>query len=45
VRAAEIISQLEKHYLNLSNQVEVIDIATPTTMKRYTKNWQGSIQA
>jgi phytoene dehydrogenase-like protein len=41
----EVISQLEKLYPDLSNQIEVVDVATPLTTKRYTGNWQGSIQA
>jgi phytoene dehydrogenase-like protein len=42
-RIAEItISHIEKRYPGFSSQVEVIDIPTPVTYKRYTGNWKGS---
>jgi phytoene dehydrogenase-like protein len=41
----KVISRLEEHYPGLSDVVEVVDVATPMTTKRYTGNWRGSIQA
>jgi len=42
--AKEIITILDKRLGNIANNVEVIDVVTPETFKRYTNNWQGSIQ-
>ncbi len=36
------ISELEIRYPGFRNQVEVIDVPTPMTYKRYTDNWKGS---
>ena len=36
------ISQLEKKYSGFASQVEVIDVPTPMTYKRYTGNWKSS---
>lgn len=36
------ISELEIRYPGFKNQVEVIDVPTPMTYKRYTQNWKGS---
>ena len=36
------ISQLEKRWPGLASQIEVVDVPTPATYKRYTDNWQGS---
>jgi phytoene dehydrogenase-like protein len=42
-RIAEFsIAQLEKRWQGFTSQVEVIDVPTPATYKRYTGNWQGS---
>ena len=41
--AAEILERLEDHYPGIAGQVEVIDVATPYTTWRYTRNWRGSI--
>jgi phytoene dehydrogenase-like protein len=30
--------------INISDDVEMVDISTPATIQRYTGNWQGSIQ-
>jgi len=42
--AAEVISQLDKRFPGLKEQIEVVDIATPMTYERYTGNWQGSFE-
>jgi phytoene dehydrogenase-like protein len=36
------IAALEKRWPGFRQQVEVIDVATPATYRRYTGNWQGS---
>lgn len=36
------IRQLEKHWPGFASKVEVTDVPTPATYKRYTGNWQGS---
>ena len=37
-----VLEQLEKIYPGLSQQIEVMDEATPLSYERYTGNWQGS---
>ena len=39
-----IIRILDKHFGNIRENIEVIDVATPATFKRYTNNWRGSTQ-
>jgi len=39
-----VISQLDKRFPGIKEQVEVVDVATPTTYQRYTGNWQGSFE-
>jgi phytoene dehydrogenase-like protein len=36
------IQQLDKRWPGFASQVEVIDVPTPHTYKRYTGNWKGS---
>lgn len=36
------VSELEKRYPGFKDQIEVIDVPTPMTYKRYTDNWKGS---
>lgn len=36
------VQQLEKRWPGFASQVEVIDVPTPATYKRYTGNWKGS---
>jgi len=36
------ISELEIRYPGFRNHVEVVDVPTPVTYKRYTDNWKGS---
>ena len=40
--ATAVIDQLERHYPGIGGQIEVVDVATPMTIERYTGNWQGS---
>ena len=42
--AEKVINILEKKLPGLKDSVEVVDVATPATFKRYTNNWNGSIQ-
>ena len=39
-----VIAQLEKRFLGITKQIEVVDVATPITYERYTGNWQGSFE-
>jgi phytoene dehydrogenase-like protein len=41
--ATTIIGQLENRFPGISGRIEVVDVSTPITTKRYTGNWQGSI--
>lgn len=36
-----VIEQLEKRFPGLKEQVEVVDVVTPTTSGRFTGGWQG----
>jgi phytoene dehydrogenase-like protein len=36
------ISELEFRYPGFKSQIEVVDVPTPMTYKRYTDNWKGS---
>ncbi|WML52207.1 NAD(P)/FAD-dependent oxidoreductase [Neobacillus sp. PS3-12] len=38
------INEINKIYPGLKEDIEVIDVATPLTYKRYTDNWQGSFE-
>ena len=40
--AIRAIEQLETRFPGITDQVEVVDVATPLTTERYTGNWQGS---
>jgi phytoene dehydrogenase-like protein len=40
--ADQTIAALERRWPGFRGQVEVVDVATPATYKRYTGNWQGS---
>jgi len=42
--AEQVIGILDRHYPGLTAQVEMRDVATPTTWERYTGNWQGSME-
>ena len=40
--AAKVIDRLERRLPGISGQIEVVDVATPMSVERYTGNWQGS---
>jgi phytoene dehydrogenase-like protein len=40
--AIKVIDQLECRLPGIAEQIEVVDVSTPMTVKRYTGNWQGS---
>ena len=42
--ADTVIAQLDRRYPGLADQVEMVNVATPTTFERYTGNWQGNHQ-
>jgi phytoene dehydrogenase-like protein len=42
--ADAVIAQLERRYPGLSEQIEVVDVATPVTTERFTANWRGSME-
>ena len=42
--AGEIIRVFEKRYPGSKEKIEVVDVATPATVIRYTNNWQGSME-
>jgi phytoene dehydrogenase-like protein len=42
--ALTVMNEIDKIYPGFSEQVEVVDVATPITYERYTGNWQGSME-
>jgi len=42
--AQDVIERLDKKFGDIKDNVQVIDVATPATIVRYTNNWQGSYQ-
>lgn len=42
--AATVISLLDIRFPGLASRVEMRDVATPVTFRRYTGNWQGSFE-
>jgi phytoene dehydrogenase-like protein len=42
--ANTVIAALDKRFPGLASQVEMRDVATPTTFERYTGNWKGSFE-
>jgi phytoene dehydrogenase-like protein len=42
--AITVMEQLDKRLPGLTEDVEVVDVATPLTTERYTGNWQGSME-
>jgi len=42
--ATTVIGQLERRFPDITEQIEVVDVATPITYERYTGNWQGSFE-
>lgn len=41
--AEEVIDELDAHFGNIKNNLEMVDVATPATYARYTNNWNGAI--
>jgi phytoene dehydrogenase-like protein len=39
-----VVKLLEQRFPGISEQVEVIDVATPLTFERYTGNWKGTFE-
>jgi len=39
-----VIGMVEQRYPGISENVEMVDVATPLTFERYTGNWQGSME-
>ncbi len=39
-----IVELLEQRFPGISQQVEMVDVATPLTFERYTGNWKGSFE-
>jgi phytoene dehydrogenase-like protein len=42
--AKEVIDRLERRFPRLRDAIEVIDVATPATVHRFTNNWRGSME-
>ncbi len=42
--ADKVVSLLDKRFPGLASQVEMRDVASPTTFVRYTGNWKGSYE-
>ncbi|MDY6795444.1 MAG: NAD(P)/FAD-dependent oxidoreductase [Actinomycetota bacterium] len=42
--ADDVVASLETRFPSISGKVEMVDVATPITFKRYTNNWQGSFE-
>jgi phytoene dehydrogenase-like protein len=42
--ARQVIERLDARFGGIKENVEVVDVATPATFIRYTRNWQGSYQ-
>jgi phytoene dehydrogenase-like protein len=42
--AITVMGQLEKRFPGITEQVEMVDVATPMTYERFTGNWQGSME-
>jgi phytoene dehydrogenase-like protein len=42
--AHTVVELLEQRFPGISNQVEMVDVATPVTFENYTGNWQGSFE-
>ena len=40
--ADQVVAALDRRFPGLAAQVEMRDVATPTTWERYTGNWQGT---
>jgi len=42
--ADAVVKTLDRRFPGLADQVEVVDVSTPTTFERYTGNWRGSFE-
>jgi phytoene dehydrogenase-like protein len=42
--AITVLEQLDRRFPGFTDDVEVVDVATPLTYQRYTGNWQGSME-
>lgn len=42
--ARTIVELLDQRFPGISEQVEMVDVATPMTFERYTGNWKGSFE-
>lgn len=42
--AKDLIDILDRRIGGIKNNIDMIDVATPATYIRYTKNWKGSVQ-
>ncbi len=42
--AAAVLKVLDQRFPGLAEQVEMVDVSTPTTFERYTGNWRGSFE-
>ncbi len=42
--AHTIVTLLDQRFPGISEQVEMVDVATPLTFERYTGNWRGSFE-
>jgi phytoene dehydrogenase-like protein len=42
--ARTVVELLDQRFPDISQQVEMVDVATPLTFERYTGNWQGSFE-
>lgn len=42
--ARTVVELLDQRYPGISEQVEMVDVATPLTFERYTGNWKGSFE-
>jgi phytoene dehydrogenase-like protein len=39
-----VVELLEQRFPGISQQIEMVDVATPLTFERYTGNWKGSFE-
>ncbi|MDG5813927.1 NAD(P)/FAD-dependent oxidoreductase [Chitinispirillales bacterium ANBcel5] len=42
--AERVIEELDVRFKNISDAIEMVDVSTPHTVKRYTGNWHGSME-
>ena len=42
--ARTVVALLDQRFPGISEQVEMVDVATPLTFERYTGNWKGSFE-